>query len=250
MEAALAAAGALLSAGAAAATLATRAPRIAILGMAAALVVSPLALSPLPQALPLAFWLVASLLGAFLLIRSIADPTERLAPLPLGGWPEAAFVMAMLVLGWAASPVAGAGRGASTALAAGLAACTAALPLVGFARDPVRTGIGTILLLEGAGLVAAGLGGTPGGAQIMALALAVLAAAAAAREVLAAAGPGMSTGPGIPATATGAPGARTGNPAAASAGRAARARLTRRPVDGDSPTTAPTASTSGPGEAG
>ena len=243
MEAALAAAGALVSAGAAAVTLATRGPRVAVLGMAAALVVSPLTLAPLPQALPLAFWLVASLLAAFLLLRSIADPTARLAPLPLGGWPEAAFVIALLVLGWAASPVAGAGRGASTALAAGLAACAAALPLVGFARDPVRTGIGTILLLEGAGLVAAGLGGTPGGAAIMALALAVLAAAAAAREVMTAAAAG------IPATA---PGLQTPTPriaVAAADGRPARVRLGRRPADGESSASAPTASTAGPGEA-
>jgi hypothetical protein len=243
VEAALAAAGALASAGAAGLTLAARGPRSAILGMAAALVVSPLALAPFPQALPLTFWLVASLLAAFLLLRSIGDPAERLAPLPLGGWPEAAFVIAVLVLGWAASPVAGAGRGASTALAAGLAACAAALPLVGFARDPVRTGIGTILLLEGAGLVAAGLGGTPGGAQIMALALAVLAAAAAAREVIAA------TAPITTATAAAIHVATPKLAPAAPDGHPTHLRPRRRPTQGDTSATAPTASTAASGKA-
>ena len=243
MEATLAAAGALVSAGAAGLTLAARGPRTVVLGMAAALVVSPLALAPLPPALPLAFWLVASLLAAFLLLRSVADPAERLPPLPLGGWPEAAFVIALLVLGWAASPVAGAGRGASTALAAGLAACAAALPLVGFARDPLRTGIGTVLLLEGAGLVAAGLGGTPGGAQIMALALAVLAAAAAAREVI------TATVAAIPATPAAIHGTTQRVPVAPPDRRVARVRLGRRSADGDTPATAPTASTAGSGKA-
>jgi hypothetical protein len=243
VEAALAAAGALVSTGAAALTLAARGPRVAILGLAAALVVSPLALAPLPQALPLTFWLVASLLAAFLLLRSIGDPAEPLAPLPLGGRPEAAFVIAVLVLGWAASPVAGAGRGASTALAAGLATCVAALPLVGFARDPLRMGIGTILLLDGAGLVAAGLGGTPGGAQIMALALAVLAAAAAAREAI------TATVPATAASAAAIHVATPRRPPVAADERPALVRLRRRPTDADTPATAPTASTAGSGKA-
>ncbi|MGO9205403.1 MAG: hypothetical protein ACLQBX_04275 [Candidatus Limnocylindrales bacterium] len=185
MDAVLAGLGALVGAVAAAAVLPTHTTRAALLAMAAALVASPLALSPPPTALPLAFWIVSALLATLLLLRSDPDPWARVAPLPLTGWPEAVFVLAAFALGLAVAPVAGAGRGAPSALAAGLALTAGAIPLLGFARDPVRTAIGTILLLDGVGLVTAGLGGTPGAAQIAALALTVVAAAAAAREMIA-----------------------------------------------------------------
>ncbi len=185
MDAVLAGLGALVGAVAAAVVLPVHTTRAALLAMAAALVASPLALSPPPTALPLAFWLVSALLATLLLLRSDPDPWGRVAPLPLTGWPEAVFVLAAFALGLAVAPVAGAGRGAPSALAAGLALTAGAVPLLGFARDPVRTAIGTIFLLDGVGLVAAGLSGTPGAAQIAALALTVVAAAAAAREMIA-----------------------------------------------------------------
>ncbi len=186
MDGVLAGVGALVAAVAAAAALPVHTTRAALLATAAVLVASPLALSPLPAALPLAFWLVSALLATFLLLRADPDPWGRVAPLPLTGWPEAAFVVAALALGLAVAPVAGVGRGAPSALAAGLAVAAGAIPLMWFARDPIRTAIGTILFLDGMGLVAAGLGGTPGAAQIAALALTVVAAAAAARGVIAA----------------------------------------------------------------
>jgi uncharacterized membrane protein len=193
VEAVLAGAGALIAAAAAAAALTVHSTRAALLAMAVVLVVSPLTLSPLPAPLPLAFWLTAALLATFLLLRSDRDPWGRLATLPLDGWPEAAFVIAMLALGWAVSPVAGAGRGAPSAMAAGFAVTTAAVPLLWLGRDQIRIAIGTVLVLDGAGLSAAGLAGTPGAAQVAALALAVLAAAAAARDVAAGHGPATGT---------------------------------------------------------
>jgi hypothetical protein len=184
VEPALAGVGTLATALVCGALLQARGQRGAVLGMTAALVLSPLALQPLPAALPLAFWLVAALLAAFLLLLTARGGPSLLPPLPLKGWIEAAFVLFGLALGWWVAPLAGAGRGPATALAAGAAVVFAALPLVAFSRDALWTAIGTVLLLDGAGLLAAGLTGTPGAAQVAALALAVVGVAAAYRDLL------------------------------------------------------------------
>ncbi len=184
MEPALAAAGALTTAAAAAALLQARSSRMAVLGMGGVLVLSPLTLSALPPVLPLAFWMVAALLAAFLLLLAARGATDLLPPLPLGGWPEGAFVALGLVLGWAVATVAGPGRGPSSAMAAGVAVAIAAVPLIAFSRDALRTAIGAVLVLDAAGLVATALAGTPSQLEIVALALAVAAAAEGSREII------------------------------------------------------------------
>ncbi len=184
MEPALAGVGALATAVAVAASLRARTAQVAVLAMGAALVLSPLALSPLPAVLPLAFWLVTALLATYLLVLAEREGPALLPPLPLGGWAEAAFVLVGLALGWAAAPIAGPGRGPATALAAGVAVAFAAVPLAAFSRDTLRTAIGTVLFLDACGLVAASLTGTPGQLEVVALGLAIVGAAAASREVL------------------------------------------------------------------
>ena len=184
MEPALAGVGALATAVAVAASLKARTAQVAVLAMGAALVLSPLALSPLPPVLPLAFWLVTALLATYLLVLAEREGPALLPPLPLGGWAEAAFVLIGLALGWAVAPIAGPGRGPATALAAGVAVAFAAVPLAAFSRDTLRTAIGTVLFLDACGLVAASLTGTPGQLEVVALGLAIVGAAAASREVL------------------------------------------------------------------
>ena len=184
MEPALAAAGALTTAAAAAGLLQARSVRMAVLGMGAVLVLSPLALPSLPPVLPLAFWMVTALLAAFLLLLAVRGTPDLLPPLPLGGWPEGAFVALGLVLGWAVAIVVGPGRGPSSAMAAGVAVAIAAVPLIAFSRDALRTAIGAVLVLDSAGLVAAALAGTPSQLEIVALGLAVAAAAEGSREII------------------------------------------------------------------
>lgn len=198
MEPALAGIGALATAVAVGASLRARTAQVAVLGMGAALVLSPLALSPLPPVLPLAFWLVTALLATDLLLLAEREGPALLPPLPLGGWAEAAFVLVGLALGWVAAPMAGPGRGPATALAAGVAVAFAAAPLAAFSRDMLRTAIGTVLVLDACGLVAAALTGTPGQLEIVALGLAIVGAAAASREVLLQDLRGRAAGPAVP----------------------------------------------------
>ena len=203
--------GALATAMAVAASLRARTARVAVLGMGAALVLSPLALSPLPPVLALAFWLVTALLATYLLLLAEREGPALLPPLPLGGWAEAAFVLVGLALGWVVAPVAGPGRGPATALAAGVAVAFAAVPLAAFSRDTLRTAIGTVLVLDACGLVAAALAGTPGQLEVVALGLAIVGAAAASREVLLQDLHGGGVGPAapVPPAAPAAGGARS-----------------------------------------
>ncbi|MGC8633854.1 MAG: hypothetical protein ACP5VP_04195 [Candidatus Limnocylindrales bacterium] len=184
MEPALAAAGAIVTAVAAAEVLRARTAHAAILGLAATLVLSPLALPSLPPALPLAFWLTGALLATYLLLLGTRATPSLLAPLPLAGWTEIAFVAFGLVAGWLVAPALGPSRGPASALAAGVAVGAASLPLLLFSRDTLRAGVGAILVLDAAGLIATAFTGNPGQAEIAALALAILGAAEAAREVL------------------------------------------------------------------
>jgi hypothetical protein len=184
VEPALAAAGAIVTAVAAAEVLRARTARAAILGLAATLVLSPLALPSPPPALPLAFWLLCALLATYLLLLGVRATPPLLAPLPLAGWTEIAFVVFGLAVGWLVAPVLGPARGPASALAAGVAVGAASLPLLLFSRDALRAGVGAILVLDAAGLMATAFTGNPGQAEIAALALAILGAAEAAREVL------------------------------------------------------------------
>ena len=220
MEPALAGIGALATAVTVAASLRARTAQVAVLGMGAALVLSPLAVSPLPPVLPLAFWLLTALLATYLLVLAGRAGPALLPPLPLGGWAEAAFVLVGLALGWVAAPIAGPGRGAATALAAGVAVAFAAVPLAAFSRDMLRTAIGTVLFLDACGLVVASLAGTPGQLEVVALGLAVAGAAAASREVLLQDLQGRGAVPAVPETRA----APAPEPRSSAAPRGARVR--------------------------
>lgn len=185
--AAVAAVGAICTAAGAAGALVARTGRMAIASLAVALVFAPLTMSPLPAALPAAFWLVAVLLAAYILVMAVREESAvvpTLAPMPLGGGAEALFVSLGLALGWAVAGIAGPDRGAPAALAAGIALGFAAGPLALFGRDPLHAGMAGVLAIGAGALLVAGLAGTPGTAEMTALAVAVLAAAAGAWGVM------------------------------------------------------------------
>jgi hypothetical protein len=148
---------------------------VAAFGLALALILAPAVSSPLPGLLPLAFRIVAALLAAFLVYLAVRSTTRRVGPTPLGGTPEAVFVLLAFTLGLLASP----GRAEAPLLAASLATGVAGADMLAFAKDPLRLGAGGMLGLLAAGMAAAWMAGTAGDLAQVALGSAILAAAAA-----------------------------------------------------------------------
>jgi hypothetical protein len=156
-----------------------RAPdgRAIALGAALTLLLAPVASGALPDAIALAYRIVAALLSAYLLWMAVRTTTPFVSPPRLGGTAEAAFVGVGFVLGLVLGY--GSGEGSAAPLAAALATGLAALSLLVFGRDPLRVGTGAILGLLAAGLGQAWLTGTTTDLAQLALASAILAAAAA-----------------------------------------------------------------------
>jgi hypothetical protein len=174
---------------------AARAPRVAILGLAIVLIGSPVLADPLPAPLGLASRFVGAILMAYLLWIAARDRGRILGPSPTTGgsrigWPaEALMAAAAFVVGFAAHGLGAPALGSALSSAAGFAVAALALSATVTGIDVLRVGIGSLLLLDGALLVRAGLGGTPdqleqlvttGALVVVAAAIATLARAALA----------------------------------------------------------------------
>jgi len=172
-------AAALVLAGAALTVLTTD-TRVAVAGTSAALLAAPFVADPVPAPLGWAVRVVAAGLAGYLLWVAIRGAAPLLAPQPLGGRGEAAFVIAAGVVGLLADGVTSEALGPTAALAAGLALLVGGLDLLAFGDDGVRLGCGALLALTGAALVLSELGGTPPAGLEAATALATLAVAGTA----------------------------------------------------------------------
>jgi hypothetical protein len=126
-----------------------RDPRVAILGLAVVLIGSPVLTDPLPAVLGLAGRIVGAILAAYLLWIAV-------------GWPaEALMAASAFVVGLAAHGLGAPALGSPLSSAAGFAVAALAVSATMTGSDVIRVGIGSLLLLDGALLVRAGLGGTP-----------------------------------------------------------------------------------------
>ncbi len=172
---------------------AARQPRVAILGLAIVLIGSPVLADPLPAPLGLASRFVGAILMAYLLWIAARDRGRVRGPSPLTGgsrigWPaEALMGASALVVGFAAHGLGAPAVGSSMSSAAGFAVAALAVSATVTGLDVLRVGIGSLLLIDGALLVRAGLGGTPdqleqlvttGALIVIAAAVATLARAA------------------------------------------------------------------------
>lgn len=172
-----------------------RPPRVATLGLAIVLVGSPVLADPLPAPLGLASRFVGAILMAYLLWIAARDRGRTRGPSPLTGgsrigWPaEALMAASAFVVGFAAHGLGAPALGSSLSSAAGFAVAALAVSATLTGIDVLRVGIGSLLLIDGALLVRAGLGGTPdqleqlvttGALIVVAAAIATLARAALA----------------------------------------------------------------------
>ena len=167
---------------------AARDPRVAILGLAIVLIGSPVLTDPLPAPLGLAGRFVGAILAAYLLWIAARDRGRTHGPSSMTGgsrigWPaETLVAAAAVVVGFAAHGLGAPALGSSLSSAAGFAVAAMAVPAAMTGSDVMRVGIGSLLLLDGALLVRAGLGGTPDQLEqlVTTAALIVVAAAIAA----------------------------------------------------------------------
>jgi hypothetical protein len=135
--------------------------RLVVIGLAAALVLSPLLVEPLGSPLGLTARLAGAILGTYLLWVAVRAGGEtggsRL------GWPaEALLAAAAFVVGHGAHGLGAPALGPAAASATGFALAALAVVPVATGRDVVRIGVGLFCLLQGALLVRTGLGGNPG----------------------------------------------------------------------------------------
>jgi hypothetical protein len=134
-------------------------------GLVVAIGLAALLADPLPSPLALAIRLLAAVLGAELILIAMRGSATRPAnpqrP-PLGPIAPALAGAAAFVIGYAASGVGSPANGPALATATGLGlAAIAAGPLI-LGRNLYRLGSALVLLATAAGLVRAGLAGTPG----------------------------------------------------------------------------------------
>ena len=144
-----------------------RDPRVAILGLAVVLIGSPVLTDPLPAVLGLAGRFVGAILAAYLLWIAVRDRSRiRGSTAVTGGsrigWPaEALMAASAFVVGLAAHGLGAPALGSALSSAAGFAVAALAVSATMTGSDVLRVGIGSLLLIDGALLVRAGLGGTP-----------------------------------------------------------------------------------------
>jgi hypothetical protein len=168
--------------------IAARGSRTVLLGLAVALVGTPLLADPLAAPLGLAARFLGAILAVYLLwIVTRERPDLGIIPAPTGGsrigWPaEMLLAGGAGVVGFAAHGLGAPAGGPALASAAGFALAALAVGPVLTGRDVIRVGSGLLLLIDAALLVRNGLGGTPGPLEqlITAAMLVVLAGALAA----------------------------------------------------------------------
>jgi hypothetical protein len=157
---ALAAVAAVVLAGAVVAV-SVREGRVAVVGLAGALIFTSLLAEPLDTPLGLAARLAGAILGAYLLWIAVrgggVTGGSRL------GWPaEALLASGAFVVGFGTHGLGAAPLGPAEAQAVGFALAALSVVPVATGRDVLRIGIGLFLLLDGALLVRVGLDGNPG----------------------------------------------------------------------------------------
>ena len=146
---------------------ASRDARAAILGLAVALIGSPVLAEPLPAPLGLATRIVGAVLATYLLWVVARDRPQAGVPSATTGgshigWPaEVLVAAAAAVVGSAAHGLGAPALGPMLASAAGFATAAVALTPTLTGRDVLRVGIGSLLLVNSALLVRAALGGAP-----------------------------------------------------------------------------------------
>jgi hypothetical protein len=183
-------------------------PRVATVGAFAAVLLGALVMDPLPSPAAIVAWLAASVLGGWLVWVALRGGPAATARTSLGWFGAAALAAAAFAIGWLAasafgqviatgvgdglvadvsgatlasgSLVARAGVAAAAALAV-LAAAPVVLP-----RDGHRLGLGVVLLIAAASLLADALGATTDNALELAFALLVALTGAAIAGVSAA----------------------------------------------------------------
>ena len=138
-----------------------RTARSAILGLVVTMVAAPLLTDPTPAPLALAARLVGAVLAGYLLwIATRGDRVQTQGSLV--GWPtEVCLAIAAAVVGYGSHGLGAPTDGTPLAAAAGFALAALAVVPVATGRDILRIGLGLCLLLGGALLVRASLGGTP-----------------------------------------------------------------------------------------
>lgn len=189
----------LVTAGAVAAVTAAT-PRAAILGLLVALAGAAYVADPLADPIGLAVRLAGTTLGTYLVWISLRDAPGAMPVAGAGRIGTAAIALAAFVSGWLCAgtlaTVLGSGSaegpgagGIAVALAAGsfvpraalgaaFALVAVALPPVVLARDALRLGVGLLLMLAAAGLVANALVGQVD--NVVELSMAILTAAVGA----------------------------------------------------------------------
>ena len=135
--------------------------RTAVLGLGVALAAAPAIADPISATTGLAARVVAAVLAIYLLWITVRDGETDTGGSSIGWVAEGALALAAAVVGFDQHGLGAAGLGPAEAQAAGFAlAAVAVAPLV-TGRDVLRVGIGLLLLMQGALLVAVGLDGTP-----------------------------------------------------------------------------------------
>lgn len=168
--------------------IAARDTRTVLLGLAIALVATPLVADPLAAPVGLAARFLGAILAAYLLwIVARERPDLGLIGAPTGGsrigWPaEILLAGGAAIVGFAAHGLGAPAGGPALASAAGFALAALAVAPVMTGRDVIRVGTGLLLLIDAALLVRTALGGTPGPVEQLLTAglLVVLAGALAA----------------------------------------------------------------------
>jgi len=141
--------------------LSARDARLALAGLALALLVAPLIADPQSEPTVVAARVVAAALAAYLpwiVIRDSAAATRG----ALLGWPvEALVATAAFVIGFGTAGLGRSPVGPAEAQGAGFALLALSVGPIVFGRDIFRMGSGAMLLVSGALLVRVALAGTP-----------------------------------------------------------------------------------------
>ncbi|MBA3779427.1 MAG: hypothetical protein H0X16_09050 [Chloroflexi bacterium] len=156
----------------------SRDSRAVVIALGIVLVLSPVAAAPLPSIPALGFRVVAALLAAYLVQLGFRRVRRQLVDAWLGGATEAAFVGLAAGAGLLLGPLS-LEQPTGLTLAAGLASGTAAVNLLLFGREPIRTGSGVLLAIVSAGLLRGALAGPADDLGQAAVAACVVAAATA-----------------------------------------------------------------------
>jgi hypothetical protein len=152
--------------------------RLAVVGLVAVLALGPLVTDAIPDAVAIAARIVAATLAAVVLRLAMrGHPTTRGSR--IGPAAEALAAVAAFIAGSAIALSGGVAAGPASAAGAGLAIAVLSLGPIADRSDIFRSGIGLLLLVEAADLLAVALAGRPGPLVELGLSFAIPAVAAA-----------------------------------------------------------------------